>query len=45
MLVVEATSRLRGRMVLDVVELTRAAVEAVGKERKPVAGVVPPLAK
>ena len=37
-LALEAKSRRRERMGLDVVKLTSAAVEAVGKERKPVRG-------
>ena len=35
----EGKSRLREQAVVDVVKLTRAAVEAVGKERRPVSGV------
>ena len=42
-LALEAKSRRGGQMVLEVVKMTRFAVEAVGgKEKKPVAGGVPP---
>ena len=34
----EAKPRSGGRMMLDVVKMTKAAVEVVGKERRPVAG-------
>ena len=37
-LALEAMSRLERRMVLDVVKLTRAAVEVAGKGRRPVGG-------
>ena len=40
-----AKSRLRERMVLDVARLRRAAVEVVGKERRPGGEDVPPPAK
>ena len=44
-LALEAKSRLWGRIVLDVVNLTRAAVEVVGKGKKAGGRGVPPPAK